>query len=114
TLGDSGVECPRDWYARGETDCTITVHLSLWPRFRERYGMDGAADRATRGIVIDDRYSGALLHHLVAHELGHVLLDTGHHHERGILSSLGTADTVATRADYALACKSIGVCVGAE
>lgn len=110
-LGDDGVECPRYWYRDGETNCTITIHISLWPRFRERYGADAAAHRETRGIVIDDRYTGHLLHHLVAHEVGHVLLDAGHHDGAGIMSSRGTADTAATGDDYAHACRAIGLCV---
>lgn len=111
TAGDNGIECPRDWYARGETNCTIVIWISRWPRFVERYGVDGAADRETRGIIVDDRYTGRLLVHLAAHELGHILLDAGHHDERGIMSSLGTTETAASDADYALACESIGVCI---
>jgi hypothetical protein len=109
--GDSGIECPRYWYASGDADCTITVWISRWPNFRERYGVDAAADRETRGIVIDERYSGHLLVHLAAHELGHVLLDAGHlgPGERGIMDP-HTAETIASAADYALACASIGVC----
>lgn len=113
TPGDNGVECPRDWYVAGEVDCTITIYIALWPQFKERYGHDALTDRATRGVIIDDRYSGRLLVHLAAHEIGHVLLDTGHLQpgQVGIMSGEGLTETKAWPADYELACESIGYCV---
>lgn len=110
--GSNGRECPRYWYASDDFDCTITVQLARESYLRERYGADGLADRETRTIVIDARYSDHLLVHLAAHELGHILLDAGHLEPGAVgIMQTGTAETVASRADFDLACESIGICV---
>jgi len=110
---DSGeLECAdvRDGLAGGPCQITIVVGRRL--QLRERYGADGLADRTTRSILIDARWSSWNLIAISAHEIGHVLLDTGRHldGQRAIMGD-PSAEWDATPADYGLACETIGVCV---
>lgn len=101
-------ECPRFWYAMHETNCQITVYLLRDQRLLELAGTEALAERAERVIRIDAAVAGDRLKISVAHELGHILLDTKEHTAGGIM---GGATWVMRPVDYELACRTIGICV---
>lgn len=98
-------ECPRRWYETGETDCQISITV-VRGYTRERYGSDAVSDIQTRGIFVDFRYTDPnLLLVAMAHEAGHILLDTREHTLGGIM---GGATATVTPQDRELACSTIG------
>lgn len=103
--------CPRDWYELGLSGCELRIELARESYLVERYGARALADRARRQIVIDARYTGPELVHLVAHEVGHVALDAGHL-ERGRVGVMmaGGNETELTGADLELACHEVSLC----
>lgn len=101
-------ECPRFWYAMHLTNCQITVFVQRDPRLLELAHTEGLADRTHRSISIDASVTGDRLKISVAHELGHILLDTPTHTAGGIM---GGSTWWMKPVDYELACSSIGICV---
>lgn len=101
-------ECPRFWYAMRLVNCQITVYLLRDQRLLELAGTEALAERAERVIRIDAAVAGDRLKISVAHELGHILLDTKEHTAGGIM---GGATWVMRPVDYELACRTIGICV---
>jgi len=101
------VECNRGWYASDprQVDCTITIGVVVDPGLIERLGSDAAANRAFRTVYIDDDNHAVV--RALAHEAGHILLDTPRHTHGGVM---GGASTELRDVDYALACEAIGVC----
>lgn len=65
----------------------------------------GLADRATGDILIDADLDPFRLAVTVAHEVGHVVLDTGEHTSCGIM---GGRDVLACDEDLELACRTAG------
>lgn len=105
TFGDAGLEeCGFTWYKFDETDCQITVGVVRVPMLRERAGTNARTFRDQRRIEIDLRLDGYALEVAVAHEVGHVLLDTAEHTPTGIMS--GTT-TEMSEDDWALARRTI-------
>lgn len=104
-------ECAPDWYELGDTDCTITVELAREANLEENYHARGFADRARRQIIIDARYTGAELVHVVAHEVGHVVLNAGHLEPGrvGVMQS-GSSWLELTDDDLEHACNEINIC----
>ncbi len=101
-------ECERRWYETGNYDCTITIGIKREPHVVERFGTEAYSDRAGRFMVIDERVTEQLeLTIAVAHEAGHILLDTAEHTQGGVM---GGASAVVEAVDRELACRSIGVC----
>lgn len=99
-------ECPRRWYVSGDIDCQITLEVIREPMLRERRGTDALSDIAARGIAIDTRVADRVeLTAAMAHESGHILLDTPEHTQGGIM---GGASIVVTDVDLELACRTIG------
>ena len=96
-------ECPRRWNETGDVDCQITLEL-----IRDVMPESALSDIALRGIAISEAVSDqrALLIS-VAHEVGHILLDTPRHTVGGIMS--GTTWRLGD-ADRALACETIHRC----
>jgi hypothetical protein len=99
------VECGRRWYDDAQTDCTITIGIVVQPDLIERTGSDAAAQRDFRTVYLDDDNHDVVLS--VAHECGHILLDTPRHTQGGVM---GGASRDLTGVDYELACETIGVC----
>lgn len=106
---ESGLdECAQRWYVDGITDCQITIGLVRVPQLRERTGTNARTSRADRRIEIDASMTGFALAVAVAHEVGHVVLDTAEHTRGGVM---GGADVILSVDDKALACRAIGICV---
>lgn len=102
-------ECARDWYVHRTTDCKITMWIYRVPDLVETAGTQAQTDPTTRAVSIDSRLVDPLhLQIAVAHEAGHILLDTPRHTQGGIM---GGADCVMHDVDYQLACETIGYCV---
>lgn len=102
-------ECPRRWYESGEYDCTITVGVFRDPQLLARHGTLASSDRAARSIAIDTSVVGSYdLVLAMAHETGHIVLDTPEHTQGGVM---GGSSTVLEAVDYELACRAIGICV---
>lgn len=107
TFGDAGLtECSLVWYRDGETDCQITIGIVRVPMLRERTGTNARTFRILRLVEIDSRLDGYALEIAVAHEVGHILLDTPKHTTTGIMS--GESVEVSDQ-DRRLACESIGL-----
>lgn len=100
-------ECPRFWYAMGQTNCQITVLVIRDQRLLELAHTEGMADRTHRTIRIDASVAADRLKIAMAHELGHILLDTPAHTDGGIM---GGATWWMKPVDFALACKTIAIC----
>ena len=109
SLDESGLdECAQRWYVDGVTDCQITIGIVHVPQLRERTGTNARTNRADRRVEIDSSLVGFSLAVAVAHEVGHVVLDTAEHTRGGVM---GGADVVLSTDDRALACRAIGICV---
>lgn len=96
--------CPRDWAARGVTACTIDIGLYRRPNMRAD-GYVGLSDRATDESWIDAALRGYELLHVLAHEIGHQLFDTGEHPAGAAI--MGRSDFTPNAVDYDLACRTI-------
>jgi hypothetical protein len=109
-LKDDGlVECARRWYATGDTDCQITIGVKRDPLLREREGTDALSNRADRYVVLDGELTDYFrVITAIAHEVGHILLDTPEHTRGGVM---GGSSWVLEPVDYELACRSIGICI---
>lgn len=97
----------------GDADCQITVGVKREIGLADNYGIDGATDRKLRVITIDAQWSEWNLLAIMAHESGHMLLDTWRHTppgERAVMAARG-AEWYPQPADYTLACETIGVCL---
>lgn len=99
--------CPRDWAARGVTDCVIDVGLSKRDGMRTRDGVTGLSDRTTGESQIDSTIEGATLLHTLAHEIGHQVLNTGEHVAAPGVMASGSVDWSVSPADLELACRQI-------
>lgn len=98
--------CPHDWPAKNLVDCVIDVGLYKKDGMAEQ-GSAGWSNRATNESWIDSRWTGLYLLHVVAHEIGHQVLNTSEHlADKGIMMS-GWNEWLASSADHALACKTI-------
>lgn len=103
-----GAECARRWYDLRDFECVITVTVVRDPRLREEYGTNALADRLSRSIAIDAREtSPTVLRIAGAHEVGHLVLDTGRHTLGGVM---GGSRWRLTDVDLELACDQIGIC----
>lgn len=105
TVGDPGAApaCAQRWFAHDDV-CEIRVRVrAVGP---EQLAADGVG-RAVRGLgevwILDGTARPDLV---LAHELGHILLDTGEHVSRGLMSA-NTANITPnlTAEDRALACR---------
>lgn len=110
SVGSSDLpECARDWYETGETECAITILVTRDPLLRERTGTDALSNRTDRTVAIDSELTNEYnLIVAVAHEVGHIVLDTPKHTQGGVM---GGASARLERVDYELACSTIHVCV---
>lgn len=108
-------ECDRFWYVDHVKPCVITITVVVDPYLIEKYGADGAAFRAERQTHLDDsvwQHGSAYVAMIVAHEVGHVLLDTDVHTAEGLLSGAQENKPLwPSPEDSALACQEIGVCL---
>jgi len=102
-------ECAYTWYRTKTTSCQITIGIVIDPLLREHTGTLALSYRDQRTIVLDDdiREREALLV-AVAHESGHILLDTPKHTSRGIMG--GTSWHMWDE-DRTLACETIDICI---
>ncbi|MGE0402909.1 MAG: hypothetical protein AB7T06_39755 [Kofleriaceae bacterium] len=102
-------ECPRRWYATGEYDCTLTVGVKRDPQLLSREGTLASSNRAARSIAINTSVVASYdLVLAMAHEVGHIVLDTSEHTVGGVM---GGSSTVLEAVDYELACRAIGACI---
>lgn len=103
--------CPKNWYSNEpiDVDCHIPIRIERQEGVIAENGALGYAVREGRWIVIDASLSGLTLQGVAAHEIGHIILDTGTHSKDGGIMDSG--DWVMSPGDYDLACESIGVCI---
>lgn len=107
SFGDAGLdECTQAWYKFDELPCQITIGIVRVPMLRERSGTSARTFRDLRRVEIDSRLEGSDLEVAIAHEVGHVLLDTPEHTANGIMSG---KTAVLSKDDRALACRTIGL-----
>lgn len=124
-LGRQGVEA---WSAMGfvndEKGTRVTIKSVLDLRTHDKYAnkLNGHTDRENSLIEVEGRLmqtEDAFLH-TVVHELGHLIMDTGHHlalpGQYGVMldGSLRPNDlwlTKVTQDDLDLACQFTGICV---
>ena len=102
-------ECGLSWYVFGELQCEITIGIRRDPLLRESRGTNALSSRPERTITIDsDLTDPYALEIAIAHEAGHILLDTAEHTRGGIMggASLSMADV-----DRELACRAIQICI---
>ena len=99
------VECQRGWY-HGDFNCQLTIGVVVDPLLKERTGSDAASDRNARAVLLDDTRTEYLI--AVAHEVGHIVLDTPRHTHGGVM---GGSSSVLRDVDFQLACETIGVCL---
>lgn len=109
TEADALPECSPTWYTDGNLDCVITITVSV----RDAHGAGGWANLRTREAVIDpsmlaDAY---LLQSIAAHEVGHIVLDTGTHLDFRAVMNLSRVAAALTPSDEILACSAVGLCV---
>lgn len=128
-LEDAGLpECSETWYSDTfalEGACQITIRIAFVPDLRDDDvgggPVNGRADAAARTVEINGtlKFTEDQTRHVVLHEVGHVLLDTGMHLDSfggrfqpvGVMQSRVTDyPTTPSANDYALACYTIGVC----
>ena len=76
------------------------------PHLVEHTGHRAMTDRAARLVTIDARVAGFDLLVASAHEVGHVVLDTGEHTSCGVM---GGYDVALCDEDVALACRAAGL-----
>ena len=106
-LEDQGKpECPSTWRREPlATSCQFSIALRREPGLRLRTGTNALAWRPFREIVIDTdvvNYYDLIIS--VAHEVGHVLLDTSAHTKTGVMSG---AVWALEPEDRALACVQV-------
>lgn len=99
-------ECPQRWPSVAR--CQITIGIVRAAGVRQEEGSDAAANRRERRIRIDTTVTDPLkLRARVAHEVGHIVLDTPRHTVGGVM---GGADWVLHDVDRQLACETIKIC----
>lgn len=110
TIGyqDAGrVECQRKWFDDKQT-CQYTIGIIRDPTLRQRAGTNAESNRDQRAVRIDsavvDQYQLMIA---VAHEVGHILLDTERHTQGGVM---GGSDWALGEVDRQLACETVKVC----
>jgi hypothetical protein len=99
--------CPNNWMFTRRVDCHIAIGLRRELQMDARYGVRALTDRATDSVSLDSRIHGDELAHVIAHELGHVLLNTGKHTTHGVMVTGGWMWALSAK-DRALACEAIG------
>ncbi len=101
-------ECQRHWYT-GERACQLTIGIVVEPELIARTGSDAASRRDERAVFLDDAILAKRTQLLiaVAHEIGHIVLDTREHTRGGVM---GGATWTLRDADFELACRTISVC----
>lgn len=97
--------CPHDWPTKGLVNCVIDVGLYKKDGMAEE-GKAGYSDRNTNESWIDSRWVGLYLLHVVAHEIGHQVINTWEHVTAGIMKSGGSAWSASPQ-DLSLACHLI-------
>lgn len=97
--------CPSDWPIKKIVDCVIDVALYRKTGLREE-GLAGYSDRGTNESWIDIHWHGLYLLHVVAHEVGHQILNTWEHVTSGIMEK-GGDKWMPSKEDHALACKQL-------
>ena len=111
SVDDSGLpECDQNWYQPGhDRACQITIGIRRDATLRARRGTNAMTDRAARLITIDSSVVELIPASIaMAHEVGHVVLDTAEHTQGGIM---GGASNALSQVDRDLACRAIGICI---
>ncbi len=99
-------ECPQRWTTSPR--CQITIGIVRVDGLREAEGTDASTNRLARRVQIDTDVTNTFrLLSAVAHEVGHIVLDTPRHTVGGVM---GGADGVLHDVDRQLACETIGIC----
>lgn len=98
--------CAQRWYDYEWDGCEIRVRIKAASQLD-----DGAVGRALRGLgeiwILDTTQRPGLV---LAHELGHIVLNTGEHVDEGLMSATTVSITFElTDEDLALACKAAGI-----
>lgn len=102
-LEESGLpECGLGWYVYGETDCEITIGVVRTP-----VPTRARSYRDQRRVELDPSLNERATRFAMAHEVGHILLDTPKHTVGGIM---GGSTYWLTAVDRALACETIHIC----
>jgi hypothetical protein len=98
--------CPNLWAASGRVDCVIVIGLRREPDMMTRYQARGMADRVTDTVLVDVTLYGKELAHVIAHETGHILLNTARHVGYGVMDSVGWLRRLSAQ-DRQLACETV-------
>lgn len=100
--------CPNLWYKQTPqlTSCAIEIGVVRERGLMLNYQAMGQADRVTDTIRVDSSLINFDLMHVIAHEVGHILMNTGEHTLDGVMVSGGWKWWLSD-ADKALACKTI-------
>lgn len=103
--------CPADWHLHRPpvVDCALVIGIKRETGMHDALGVDGLSDRASRTISVDARWTGWLLSAVVAHETGHILMNTSRHlpaGQRGVMQAAG-AEWDVSDADRRLGCETI-------
>ena len=104
------VECDRHWYTQTPSPtCQITIGISRDKALRATSGTNALSSRDDRTLAIDTSVTDEMeLAVAIAHEVGHILLDTAEHTLGGIMG--GSTDALQA-VDKALACRTIHRCI---
>lgn len=98
--------CPDDWFRVGRVDCVLVIDVRREAGLMTRYRARGQADRVTDTVFVDELLAGEELAHVLAHEVGHVILNTPKHTTYGVMDSGGWLRRLTAK-DRALACEAI-------
>jgi len=101
--------CAPRWRETGEAECELTINIVRPPGLMETHGTSALADHRTQTIAIDRRKTHPLLlAYATAHEVGHLILGTGEHTRRGLMSGWNLS---LSEEDRELACRQIAICL---
>jgi hypothetical protein len=100
--------CPNDWYKRSPqvTECVIEIGVIRERGLMVNHQVMGQADRVTDTIHVDSLLFNFDLIHVIAHEVGHILMNTSKHTAKGVMLSGGWEWWLSVE-DKALACETI-------
>lgn len=99
-------ECGRRWYADAAAlPCKITIFVLVDPTLLAVAHVGAQSDRTSRTVWIDASTDPYRARYALAHEVGHIVLDTPKHTLGGVM---GGSTYWLMPVDYALACESIG------
>jgi len=100
--------CPNNWYQQSPqvTQCMIEIGVIRERGLMLNYQDMGQADRDRDTIRVDSSLINFDLIHVIAHEVGHIILNTPKHTTKGVMLSGGWEWALSVE-DKALACETV-------